>query len=448
MFFYLIISHYFEFNKMRIIKMSTDLNASKCYDIHISLGAKQVPEFEYIPKIGMMISLSLHLRGLPLLEYEKLKLICGYYFKIPTYILKEILENLESIGFVKLFTEGETIKKVQPQVPYFSSVYSSINEYSAAKFKFSEHEELALDILNKLSVAPTEQSNIYDLGAEKKVVDRNLSLGKEGGYIVERRARGRSILISPVYFSENADLFVDLTAKAGTKKIKRVLELVQNYQGIPLSVIESTGEINGIKVNADDKMILRRLAEDGAIKPPSIQTAHSGINHFMFTPAPGASKLNPSKREVYERAMAIVSSVRQGEFLAAKYRIKYPALLLKALKRNGYLRATSESYDQYQQLAYLRVGKLVKVVNDRYRFELIQLEENMEALDLAISLIDNGNIKNMEINDDAIMALNSDQTYIESIISSQNLREADTVTLDEESQAEFDNLLLTGAAQR
>lgn len=44
--------------------------ASKAHDIHVSLEGKDVPEFELIPKVGMMVSLSLHIRGLPAMEYD------------------------------------------------------------------------------------------------------------------------------------------------------------------------------------------------------------------------------------------------------------------------------------------------------------------------------------------------------------------------------------------
>src|SRR5690606_19335223 len=105
---------------------------------------------------------------------------------------------------------------------------------------FNEPEQLALRILSELTNSPTERSNIYSLGAEKKIVDRNLQFGTEGGYIMSKRARGREILISPLFFSENVDVFADLTAKSGASTIKRVLELVKKAQGWPLSIIEKT----------------------------------------------------------------------------------------------------------------------------------------------------------------------------------------------------------------
>ena len=53
--------------------------AARCQEIQSCLGALEVPEFENIPMIGMAVRLSLHINGLPLIDYEVLKrVLCGY----------------------------------------------------------------------------------------------------------------------------------------------------------------------------------------------------------------------------------------------------------------------------------------------------------------------------------------------------------------------------------
>lgn len=427
--------------------MNAQLTASQCYDITTALSGKDVPDFEYLPRIGMMVNLSLHLRGLPLLEYEKLRMVSNHYFRIPTLALNQILHDLAEIEFVQLFKQKTSIKQVLPQIPFFDNIYSTVGNYANLELPFNEPEQLALTIVEKLTDSPTEVSNIYNLGAETKLVDRNLQLGTEGGYILSKRARGKEILVSPLFFSENADVFADLTAKAGANNIKRILELVRKAQGWPLSIIEKTMEINGEKISNGDLNILKRLAQDGAVKPPSITTGHAGQNFFMFTPAPGASKLNPTNREIYERAMALVASVRQGQLLANKYPIKWPSAILNALKRDGWLRPTSETYSQYHQLAILKVGRLEKSTGDKYKFVLINSQENLQALDLAIKLITEGVIAQMEIDQEARIALQRDQTYIDSIVSSSTLRVKEKVSLSEEAREEFDNILLKSVSK-
>lgn len=429
------------------MKSSPEEIASKCYDIQATLGSKQVSEFDLLPTIGMMISLSLHIRGLPLIKFEKFRMVAHYYFNIPSYSVKDIVLKLAELEFVELDMEGETIRSVLPTVPYFENVYDRIGEYAGVSSGFNEFEQLALLLLTKLSSSPEEKSRIYSLGAEKKLLDRNLTIGKEGGYIINKRARGKDIFLSPLFFSENSELFTDMVAKSGSSKIQKLLELVKKAQGWPLSLVEKDKAINGEPITGEELNLLKRLALDGCVKPPSITAPHSGTNHFMFSPTPGNSKLSPSKREIYERAMALVSAMRQGQLLADKYAIRNPVWILKALKSNGYLKPTTEASVQYKSLVLLKVGRLEEVKPGWHRFYINEkAEENMEALDLAIGILTTGDVSNMEINTDARIALEKDQTYIESIISSSKLRETETVSLSEDMQEEIDNLLLNGVS--
>lgn len=70
-----------------------------------------------------------------------------------------------------------------------------------------------------------------------------------------------------------------------------------------------------IEMKPEQISLLKRLAQDGIVKPPSIETAHSGLNYFMFTPTPSKVHLSPTKRDIYEKAMAIVAAIRQGQLL-------------------------------------------------------------------------------------------------------------------------------------
>jgi hypothetical protein len=425
--------------------MNREEFASKCHDIQVSLDGKEVPDFELIPKVGMMVNLALHIRGLSTIEYDILRMVSSHYFDIPTLVFKDIITSLAEIEFVSLYSQKGTIKTVTPTVPYFDSVYDRVGEFAETS-GFSEPETAALIILEKLSQAPTEKSNIYTIGAEKKIIDRNVQIGVEGGYILKERARGKDILISPLFFSENYQLFADLAAKSGAKTVQRILGLIKESQGWPLSVIEQTKMINGKSVSADEINLIKRLAHDSIIKPPAITTPHAGQNYFLFPPTPGNAKLNLSNKEIYERAMALIASVRQGQLLAQKYPIRNPLWILNSLKSTGYLRPTTETQAQYQQLAIMRVGRIEPTGGSWHKFVLIDTEENVRALNLAISLLSTGSIANMEIDQEARIALQKDQTYIESILSSSKLRKDGKIELDEETKEEIDNLLLKASA--
>jgi hypothetical protein len=53
--------------------------AARCHEIQVSLGRKEVPEFERLVEVGMAVRLALHIRGLPLIEYEVLKLVASHF---------------------------------------------------------------------------------------------------------------------------------------------------------------------------------------------------------------------------------------------------------------------------------------------------------------------------------------------------------------------------------
>ncbi|WP_410514562.1 hypothetical protein PaeBR_09340 [Paenibacillus sp. BR2-3] len=94
--------------------------------------------------------------------------------------------------------------------------------------------------------------------------------GGQGNYLITKRVRGKDVVLSPVFFSENADIYADLVAKSGATSIQRLLKLIEGFQGVPLHIIETHKEINGTKLKDDEIVLLKRLASDGAVKPPSV----------------------------------------------------------------------------------------------------------------------------------------------------------------------------------
>jgi len=258
-----------------------------------------------------------------------------------------------------------------------------------------------------------------------------------------RRARAKNILINPTYFSENADIFSDHVAKQGANSVKHTLDLIRKAQGWPLSLIVSTGEIGGKKIDPSDVTLLQRLAEDGIVKPPTVITSHAGKNHFIFTPAPASMNINPLRREIYERALAIISSIRQGQLLPNKFKIRSPGAVLYTLKRELQLAPTSDYAEQYQNLVHMRIATLVRLQNNYHQLKIIDTPENRESLNIAYQIMQEGS-GSAQVDSDAIMAMTGSQEYIDSIISSKNLRERGTVKLDEERKFEVEQLILEG----
>jgi len=420
--------------------------AARCHEIQVSLGATEVPEFELLSEIGMAIRLALHIRGLPAIKYETLRLVANHYLYIPSIAVRRIVLLLADAEFVKIDTEGKTIKTVLPAVPYYEDLFRKLGEYAQTIGKFNEAEALSIEIVRRLAKSPENVDSLRNtLRPDSKLFARSISIGETGSYLIKRRSRGRDILLTPMYFSENADIFADIVASKGSKSVKHVLEAVENMQGVPLSVIEKNKMIGTYELDPGQVSLLTRLAQDGIVKPPSIRTTYSGQNYFIFTPTPAGAALPPTKRDIYERAMAIVAAVRQGQFLPKEYAIRSPAAVIAVLRDRLKLgKATTEATQQYRELVHLRVGQLIPVGHGFSEFRIIDTEENKEALRIAYSLVTKGVAKGMEVDEEARKALQQSQEYVESIVASGELRKRTHVKLDEGQQLELD-LILSGS---
>lgn len=412
------------------------------YDIQSGLGNVDVPDFDQMRTMGMAATLAIHIRGLGEIEYEVLRKVSDHYFNIPSYALKEVIGVLAEIEYIQLIRTRSKIRSIIPEVPRFNDVYEGVGDY----FTFSdlnEHEQGTLLILAELQNKPDNRHRIqHTIGMDNDLLNRCVDIGSTGHYMKSFRARGKDILASPFYFADNLDSLVDLTAKIGATDIQKVLAIVKENQGWPLSIIESRLELGGTRLTDAQRKLLFYLCSEGVLKPPSIEFRGTKET-FVFTPAPGASRLNAANREIYERAMALVSCVRKGQLLADRYRIKMPVRLLQSLRSKGYLRSNSEAMIQYKNLVFLKVGMLQEVTSNRWEFHLNRTEENIAALNLAINLLRTGELANLEVDRDARLALSKDEKYIQSVISSAELKKREKITLDEDSANQFENLMLS-----
>lgn len=424
--------------------------AARCHEIQVCLGHTEVPDLENVLEIGMGVRLALHLRGLPLLAYDVVRLVATHYLGIPAMAVRRIVDLLAEVEFVALQQEGNTVKAIFPKVPYYQDLYRTMGEFAATERTFSGAEDLSLEMLRRLARAPQNVDSLRnDIGAEPKIFAKATRIGEQGAFFIRRRTRGRDILLNPTYYSENAETFAELVVSSGADNLRRAMESVRKLQGVPLSLIESGKvAIDGRTLPPAEIAVLTRLAQDGAVKPPSIKTTHAGEQHFLFTPTPTGAALPATKRDIYERAMNIVAAVRQGQFLSKQYRIHKPGAVLYTLLRDGRLgRATTEASEQYRNLVRHRVAQLVPTGGGFSELRLIETPENREALQIALALVDEGSATGVEVDEQARRALQMDQQYLESIVASGELRKREVVPLGEAEQLELDMVLSQGGME-
>lgn len=430
-------------DKSNTIITSADL-AIRAHDITVCLERSTVPEFDFISILGMATRLALHLRGVPAVSYTTIRDVAVYLLDFPSpTVVTPVLKLLAEAEFVKLDTEGQTIKTVLPDIPFYENLYSNLGECASNQFQISEPEHLTLTVMNQLADSPMLIDHLYQTGADKQLVDRVVNIGSSGNFIINRRSRGRSVLLSPTYFPENVSAYTDLVAASGAERVKKVLELLKSNQGWPLAKIESEKAIGAIRIDDADIQVVKTLAGEGFLPPPAIETTHAGINSFLFGPRPGRTHLKPEKRPVYEAAMALVASVRQGQLLPAKYAIRSPIALLNSFRDRGYLRANTEAMEQYRQVATLRVGRLEDIGEGWARLQLIDLPENREAIDMAIDMV-SGVEPQVNTRDDIVLSLKKGEKYVESLIGRKRILENNPIEIDEESRSAIDSFLLRG----
>jgi hypothetical protein len=418
----------------------------RCNEIQTALSGTEVPEFESIPELGMATRLALHIQGLPLIKFELLKLVANHYLKIPKLAVERIVRLLAEVEFVRIQTQGSTITGVLPTVPFYEKLYDDLGNFATNEKTFNEPEVLTLKIVERLAASPEKADSLNStIGSESALFRRSIAIGTQGNYLISRRFRGRDILINPTYFSENADIFADAVAKVGSKSISKTMAAIKQYQGWPLSLIVGKAKVGEIDIAPDQIELLRRLAQDGMVKPPSIETPHSGKNHFIFTPTPAGAALSIGRKEIYEKAMAIVAAIRQGQLLPKAYAIRRPGAVLYKLMTDLQLgRSTTEANQQYKQLSILRIAILEDAGNGFSMLRIIDTPENREALQIAYNLVNDGKTSGLEVDEDARKALQEQQEYVESAIASADMRKTETVSLSEEQSEQLDLLFMRG----
>jgi len=141
--------------------------AARCHEIQTCLTDKNVPEFETIIEIGMAVRLALHIRGLPQITYETLKLVASHYLGISSLVLDRIIRLLAEVQFIKLQTIGSTVKAVFPQVPFCENAYERIGVFAHDKHIFTEAEQLAVSLVDSLAESPWNADSLCaDIGAK------------------------------------------------------------------------------------------------------------------------------------------------------------------------------------------------------------------------------------------------------------------------------------------
>lgn len=415
--------------------------AEYAFDLQVGLEGADVPEYDASKMIGMAAVLAVNLRGLPEVQYGTLRLVAARHFGIRSEVVDSVLHMLADLELIKLVTAGGTIKSVIPDVPHFDNVYERVGEFAIER-PLNELEQITIAVLDKLYSSPVNRDALLaQLGADVQGFEQSLQIGTDSGLMIDQRTRGRNIIASPMYFSGNLEALIDVAARGDTPNVHKLLNLISKNQGMPLSLIVKDHRIAGSAISESDTELLRGLAEEGILKPPSIVRPNQVEEKFIFTPAPGRTRMSAANREIYEKAMALAAAVRKGQLLPEAYRIRMPQALLSKLADRKWIGANSEAAHQYRNLAVLGLGRLEHVSGSKYRFHLIDVPENLEAVKIAKKLLLGQQPEEMELDSRARLLLSQDESYVKSHLASANLRRNKTV-ISKKAEQEITQYLL------
>lgn len=423
------------------MKLAKKQIAEYAFDLQVGLEGADVPEYDAAKMIGMAAILAVNLRGLPEVQYGVLRLVAARHFNVRSDVLDNVLEILADLDLIKLVRVGESVKSVIPNVPHFEDVYQRVGEYTDER-PLNELEQITVAILDQLYASPVNRDALLaKLGTDREGFEQSLQIGVNAGLMLDQRSRGRNIIASPMYFSGNLDGLIDLAARGDTPNVYRLLTLISKNQGMPLSMIVKEKRISGNVISAEDVDLLQGMAEEGIIKPPSIVRPSAIEEKFIFTPAPGRTRLSAANREIYEKGMALAAAVRKGQLLPEQYRIHTPQALLRKLADRKWIGANTEAAHQYKNLTILGLGRLEHRGSGFYRFHLIDVPENIQAVAVARNLLLGHEPKDMELDSKARLLLSQDETYVRSHLASAQLRRSKTV-ISRRAEAEITQYML------
>jgi len=364
----------------------------RCQDIQTctqDLSLKDLAvEFKNIILLGKAERLALHIRGTEILkDIDRLELM-ACQFDIGPDALPKVLSVLEEIGWIRTTKKYNQIVIIEETVPFFKDIYSIAGDYYLS-IKTHESEDAIIEVLDSLALSPNFENEIKKkFNIDDRLYGIIMDMGKNGGIIDEVKLEDQQdkMLYTPIYWTENPSKMqavYELLKKYGSEKILNVLKKVQDYQGIPIPdmILKNKNQVPN-----EDLQIYSDFIKSGILLAPKVKS-FSGEKHFAFIPYQGISI---EEKVILEKAMAILACVRYGQNFGSITKIKSPEILLEKLSKSPYkIGPHTEIRQQYAILVGRGIGRIYKdkFYSDRWYFELIEKEDNIKAVKLAIDLL-------------------------------------------------------------
>lgn len=295
-------------------------------------------------------------------------------------IESNFLPLMEEFGWINVEWDGRKAVKIYENIPPIEDVLPTLGNHWAN----SEPTNVEISTVESLSLLTNRPYTKEALQSEIGTPDEDFSTAMNYGFMTNCFGSFNSLetdeefIWTPYYWTRNSEKALKFLKRQSYEEFSTIEELsnyLSSIQGVPKEKISQP-------LNIIDAGIVSGFFPSIKIQNPSGEKNHEYV--FKATPQ---FDLDP-KKDIFEKARLIVSTLRHGQYHASVSRIKSPLHVLYALKE-GRLGPHSHGMTQYSILAANRICK-IDYVSDHggsYKVTLIKTPENDIAIKMAESML-------------------------------------------------------------
>lgn len=336
--------------------------------------------------IGWAAALTSNLRQQEVEDLDALRKVAAQTMGIESSAFKDVLRTIQEteLGSVQERRGGKRVLFVSDVA--HSTMYDRLGE-QWTRASPSELDRAMVQSLDAIATTPRRETTLrHQLGLDAPTQDLVLTLGRSAQLIRDiKDDAGERYLYTPFYAFENADAIVSVLQGANDDEVNAAFAAVRAHQGLTVDKLQP---------------VLQAAVAAGLIAAPTIHGVN-GARSFAVLPFSVPPDLRVVKKAVLDKAQAIIAAVRYGQHHGRSYQIFDPVLVLKKLvdaNRGRRLNRHPEHAAQYSVLEQLHIVRLVPS-GTMFEVELIDTEDNVEAVRIAIDLITFGELVDQRMTD-------------------------------------------------
>ncbi|MCA9806003.1 MAG: hypothetical protein KC777_28740 [Cyanobacteria bacterium HKST-UBA02] len=348
--------------------------------------------------IGKAATLAMHLRDLGALYIPEMELRCAAsMLGIGGGELDRVLSELEEVDFITVVRAGTSIKRIELRVPQLRSGYEELGS-RWRELNPTDIEYAGIAALNSLFAGPSTEETLaksLNLRSPDFAIMRDVMTA--GQLMSSQTIEGSKYVFSPLAIDGKPDLYL-AWANQFPSEVRDVLSNLRESQGLP----------------ADDPKVRNNRAVHAAIMTgvfmPVKVDGSTGARGFLFAPHSGVAD---HEKVILDKARAIVSCVRYGQHYASVNKILSPiAIVKKLISDKQFGKGHPDLLEQYALLASKFIGKAFRDTNGYWNFRVDDTPDNMQALQVALEMLESGDPISAKLDKDVHAALSSSTEYL------------------------------------